>query len=74
MLTHGDGTHSGTTTALRNTEGLVQIEMTDISPEGSWPAEADLGIEIGAIQIHLSAMVMNQAADLTDSGLEDPMG
>ena len=74
MLSYSDGTHAWATAAMGNAERLVQVEMADICPKHPWPANTDLSIEVGAIQIHLTAMVMNKAADLTDSGLEHPMG
>ena len=74
MLAHANGANPWSTSAMRDTERLVQVEMADIRPKRSWPAHTDLSVEVGAIQIHLTAMVMNQAANLTDSGLEDPMG
>ena len=74
MLAHADGANPWSTSAMGNAERLVQVEMADIRPKRSWPAHTDLSVEVGTIQIHLTAMLMNQAADLTDSGLEDPMG
>ena len=74
MLSHANGANPWSTTAMGNTERFVQVEVADIGPKRSWPAHTDLSIEVGTIQIHLTAMVMNQAADLTDSSLEDPMG
>ena len=74
MLTHTDGANPWATAAMGNTERLVKVEMADIRPEGPWSADTDLSVEIGAIEIHLSSMVMNEAADLTDSGLKHPVG
>ena len=74
MLGHTDGADTGSTTPMGDAERLVQIEVTDVGAEGARAAQADLGIEVGPIQIHLAAMVVNQAADLTDAGLEHPMG
>ena len=74
MFTHSDGTNARATPAMGNAERLVQVEVADIRSEGTRPADTDLGVEIGAIEVHLAAMLMHEAADLTDTGLEHPMG
>ena len=73
MLAHTDGANPWSSTAMGNAERFVQVEMADIRPERSRPANTDLSVEVGSIQIHLTAMVMHKAADLTDTRLEDPM-
>ena len=74
MGSHSDGTNPWAATTMGNAERFMEVEMADIRPEGPRPADPDLSIEVGAIQVHLTAMVMDEAADLTDSGLEHPMG
>ena len=51
-------------------EGLVKIEMTDISAVIAWTTQADLSIHIGAIKVHLPAMLMNDFAYGLDSSFE----
>jgi hypothetical protein len=74
VLSHSNGTHTWATAAMGNAERLVEVEMADIRPKGPRSADTDLSIEVGAIQIHLTAVVMDKAADFTDSGLEHPVG
>ena len=74
MLGHTDRTDTGATTPMGDAERLVQVEVTDVGAERARAAQAHLGIEVGPIEIHLAAVVMHQAADLTDAGLEHPMG
>ena len=59
---------------MGNAEGLVQVEVTHISPIKTWLGQAHLGIEVGAIEIHLAAVLMHQGADLLDPLLKDSVG
>ena len=71
VLRHSNGTDTRTAAAMRNAEGLVQVEMADVGSERSRPAEPHLGVEIGAIEINLPAMAMHHGTDLTDPWLKD---
>src|SRR5262249_5601599 len=51
-----------------------QIEVADVGPIIARPRQADLGIEIGAVEINLTAMRMNDAANGTNGCLEYPAG
>jgi hypothetical protein len=55
---------------VRNGEGLVQVDVANVSTIVAWAAEADLCIHVGAIQIHLTAGSVNDRADLADLLLE----
>src|SRR5689334_16217573 len=74
VLPHADRAHAGAATAMRDAEGLVQVEMTDIGAVIAWPRQPDLRIQIGAVEIDLSAMAMHNLADLADVLLEHAMG
>ena len=51
---------------MRDTKGLVQIEMAHIGTDVAGTAKADLGIHIGSIHIDLAPGFMNQRADFPD--------
>src|SRR5215470_19324377 len=65
-----DRTHTGTAAAVRNTEGLMQIEMADIGAVIAGPRQADLRVEISAVQIDLPSVCMDEVANGPDRTLE----
>src|SRR5882672_6783374 len=73
MRPDADRAHARAAAAMRNAEGLVQIEMADIGAVIAGPRQADLRIQIGAVEIDLSAMGVNDLADLADLLLEHAM-
>ena len=74
MSRHTDRTDAGTATAMGNAEGLVQVQMADIGTKGPRTAQTHLCIEVGAIEVHLTAMAMHQLADAANAGLEHAVG
>ena len=74
MSCHGNRAHSRATTAMGDAEGLVQVEMADIGAKAPWLAHPYLGIEVGAVEIHLTAMAMDQGTDVANALLKHPMG
>ena len=74
MRLHADRAHAGAAAAVGNAEGLVQIEMADIGAVIAGARQADLRVEIGAVEIDLAAMAMHDVADLADLLLEHAMG
>src|SRR5882757_10037362 len=68
-----DRAHARAAAAMRNAERLVQIEMADIGAVVAGPRQADLRVQIGAVEIDLSAMAMHDVADLADVFLEHAM-
>ena len=67
---HRDGTDPGPATAVRNAERLVQVEVRDVGAEAPRRGKADQRIEVGAIEIDLSAVPVHDGADLANSGFE----
>ena len=67
----GDRSHTRTTAPMRNAKGLVQIEMTDVRADVAGTTQTDLCIHVGPVHIHLSAMSVNNGADLADALLEN---
>src|SRR5262249_45029884 len=74
MLFHADRAHAGAAPAMRDAKSLVEIEMPDIGAICAWPSQADLRVEVGAVEIDLSAVGMNDAANLANRGFENAMG
>src|SRR5499433_1323437 len=73
MLLHADRAHAGATPAMRDAKGLVEIEMPDIGAICARLRKADLRVEVGAVEIDLSAVGMNDAANLANRGFENAM-
>ena len=74
MRLDADRAHAGAAAAMGNAEGLVQIEMADVGAVIAGPRQPDLRVQIGAIEIDLPAMAVNDVADLANMLLEHAMG
>ena len=71
VFRHADGAHAGTAAAVRDAEGLVEIEMADIGPDEAGAGEADLGVHVRAVHVNLATGVVDDLADFADGFLED---
>ena len=56
--------------AVRDAEGLVQVEVRHVAAEPARPAEADHRVHVGAVDVHLSAVAVDDVADLAHRFLE----
>merc|ERR1719223_1079471 len=57
MLLESNGSDTWSTTTVRNGEGLMQVQVTNIGTNGSWRGQTQLGIHVGTIHIDLSTVV-----------------
>jgi len=55
------------TTTVRNGEGLMQIQVTNIGTDGSQRGQDQVSIHVGTIYIDLSTMKMNDGSDIIDA-------
>ena len=69
-----DGADARTAAAVGDAEGLVQVEVGDVTAELTRGAETDHGVHVGAVDIDLAAVVMDHLADLADGLFEHPVG
>ena len=60
-------TYARTAAAVRDTEGFVQVHVQHVRTDFGRLHDADLGIEVGAVHINLSAVFVNNAADVADA-------
>ena len=74
MCADAYGSYTGAATTVGDTEGFVQVEVGDIAAELAGLADADHGVEVGAVYIDLAAVVVNDFTDLTDSLFKDTVG
>ena len=74
VLFHAYGSHAGSAAAVGDSEGLVQVDMHDVGAEVGRVRETHQGIHIGAVQVHLSAAIVHDAANLAYARLEHAVG
>ena len=51
---------------MRNTEGLVQIEVAHVGAELSWLCQPNKRIEVRSINIDLATVLMNESTNIGD--------
>ena len=73
MFCYANRPHARAAAAVRDAEGLVQVQVADVRPDLSWPAEPDLRVQVRAVHIDLPAVGVNDFADLLDRFLEHAM-
>ena len=69
-----DRTHAGATTAVRNTEGLVQVHVRHVSTNIGRTGQTHLRIQVGAIHVNLAAVLVNNLANFANTFFVHPMG
>ncbi len=62
------------TTTVRDAEGLVQVQVGNVAAELAGCAQSDHGVHVGAIDIHLATVVVDDRADFADRFLEHAVG
>lgn len=69
-----DGAHTGSTTSVGDTEGLVQVQVADISTNVAGRGQTDLGVHVGSVHVDLASVGVNDLAGIRDSVLKDTEG
>ena len=67
---HADRADAGSAATVGDAERLVQVEVADVGTEVAGPGDADEGVEVGAVDVHLPAGPVDGIADLADRLLE----
>src|SRR6185312_10044957 len=68
--THRHGADAGAAAAMGDAESLVQVEVRDIAAELAGSRETHHGIHVGAVHVHLAAVLVHHVTDLPHLGLE----
>src|SRR5690606_35469983 len=68
------GADTGSAAAVRDAEGLVQVEMGDVRAPLAGLRQAEHGVEVGAVGVHLPAVLVDDLADLHHVFLEHAVG
>ena len=71
---HANGSHARPATTVGNAEGFVQVHVAHVRPQFRRAHDADLRVEVGAIEINLPAVVMDSLADVDDALLQTRHG
>ena len=70
MLAHADRADARAATAVRDAEGLVQVDVRDVGAELARPGDADERVEVRTVEVHLAAVLVDAGADVADAFLE----
>ncbi len=73
MISRTDRAHSGSASAMRDRERLVQVEVAYVSADLGGRRQADLRIHVRAIHVDLAAGFVDSRADLAYGFLEYTM-
>src|SRR3546814_3492827 len=74
MRLDADRPHARSAAAVRDAEGLVQVEVADVRAELAGPCKPHLRVQVRAVQIDLPARLVDDVADLGHRLLEHAMG
>ena len=74
MLADRDRADAGTAAAVRDAEGLVQVQVGHVGAEPARLGEAEQRVEVRTVDIDLSAGVVHLGAELGDASLVDTVG
>ena len=66
-----DRSNPGAASAVGNTEGLVQVQMSHVGTELCRPTNTELRIEVSPVQIYLSPVSVYDVTDFTDLFFKD---
>ena len=53
---HRDRAHARSAAAVRDAEGLVQVQVADVGAEVAGPRHPDHGVHVGAVEVDLAAV------------------
>ena len=73
MRLHPDRPHPRPPAAMRDAEGLVQVQMADVRPEVPRPRQPDQRVHVRPVEIDLPAVRVRDLADLPHRLLEHPV-
>ena len=74
MRPHRDRPDTGAAAAVRDAERLVQVQMRHVTAELARLRQPDKGVEVRAVDVHLSARAMDEIAHCAHVALVDAVG
>ena len=70
---HADRAHARSAAAVRDRERLVQVQVADVGADRRGTREPDLRVHVRAVHVDLTAVLVNDGADVLDGVLEHAM-
>ena len=70
VCSHADRTNTGTTTTVRHCEGLVEVQVADVSADITRIGQTYLSVHICTVHIYLTTSVVHCVNDLADTAFE----
>jgi hypothetical protein len=68
---HADRPDAGAAAAVRDAEGLVEVEVAHVGADRGRRGQPHLRVHVGAVHVDLAAVLVDERADLADALLED---
>ena len=65
--------HTRAASPVRDGEGLVEVEVTHVCPDHARAGESHLGVHVGPVHVHLSAVGVNHFCHFEDRTLKHPV-
>ena len=70
MRSNTNRAHARTTTSVRNSEGLVQVQVTNICANVTRIGKSNLSVHVRTVHVYLSAVGVNDICNFIDGFLE----
>ena len=70
MCLHADRPDARSAAAMRDAEGLVQVHVADVGADVAGTRQAHQRVQVGAVEIDLAAMAVDDRADIANAFLE----
>ena len=67
-----DRAHARPAAAVRDAEGLVEVQVADVRAEIARPAQTHLGVHVRPVHVDLPAVTVDDVADLLISSSNTP--
>src|ERR1700739_2738758 len=71
MRFDSDWTNAWTASAMRNTEGLVEIQVANVRTQVCRPAQTHHGVHIRSVHVDLTTVAMNNLAQVDNTLFKD---
>src|SRR5678816_3827136 len=66
MSCDANRSHSRSAAPVRDRERLMQVQVADVSPNRRRARQPDLRVHVGAVHVHLSAILMDDIRHICD--------
>ncbi|KAH3666116.1 hypothetical protein OGAPHI_004305 [Ogataea philodendri] len=74
MLSNTDWSHTRTSSSVRNSESLVQVQVTNVCSQIARRSQTHLCVHVGSVKVHLSAIGVHELDGFSDCWLKHTVG